>query len=443
MHLDPSEGALVVTNYHQWLRVSEDVPAPDRPWQQRSMHLLFEDGEPERLEAVSTPLIERLASSRGLLVLNDEAHHVGDEPAHAQFEQKAKEKSKFGEDVASDMAWIRSIRRLNGGDAVAGRVALQADLSATLFDETGSSQRPTGASKGAKRRTEFKPTDLFRHTVVRYGLPEAIRDEVVKRPVLERVVVKNKQTGEIEDLVRNGQPNAWEKYRNLLVTGIERWKQVRDQLVAEGDKRKPILFVLCGDRNEAREVANFLRHGEAARGDLDRTPVGYKDPAGSERLFVEPTADGGARSTVVEVHIGQKEEQNEAEWELIREVVNQIDHDELPDPSGGIDASGRPVMVPNPYNVVVSVMMLKEGWDVRNVKVIVPLRPCDSRTLTEQTLGRGLRKMHAPVLDDDGGATLEREELYVIEHPSTRSRIWLSVRIPTRSRTPGSTCLSR
>jgi hypothetical protein len=88
-----------------------------------------------------------------------------------------------------------------------------------------------------------------------------------------------------------------------------------------------------------------------------------------------------------------------------------------------LDGDGQPVMEPNPYNVVVSVMMLKEGWDVRNVKVIVPLRPCDSRTLTEQTLGRGLRKMHPPILDEDGGASMMKEELYVIEHPSFRSII--------------------
>ena len=50
--------------------------------------------------------------------------------------------------------------------------------------------------------------------------------------------------------------------------------------------------------------------------------------------------------------------------------MNAVDHDEIPHPSDAADEQGRPVMVPNPYNVVVSVMMLKEGWDVRNVKVI-------------------------------------------------------------------------
>lgn len=88
-----------------------------------------------------------------------------------------------------------------------------------------------------------------------------------------------------------------------------------------------------------------------------------------------------------------------------------------------LDGDGQPVLEDNPYNVVVSVMMLKEGWDVRNVKVIVPLRPCDSRTLTEQTLGRGLRMMHPPILDEDGAASMQKEELYVIEHFFFRSII--------------------
>jgi type III restriction enzyme len=45
----------------------------------------------------------------------------------------------------------------------------------------------------------------------------------------------------------------------------------------------------------------------------------------------------------------------------------------------------------SPYRVVVSVGMLKEGWDVKNVYVICSLRASVSDLLTEQTLGRGLR----------------------------------------------------
>ncbi|MDP9364530.1 MAG: hypothetical protein M3Q10_09965 [Chloroflexota bacterium] len=74
----------------------------------------------------------------------------------------------------------------------------------------------------------------------------------------------------------------------------------------------------------------------------------------------------------------------------------------------------------NPYTAVVSVMMLKEGWDVRNVKVIVPLRSFDSRQLTEQVLGRGLRLMFPPYWTADGELkeSGHHERLYVIRHPS-------------------------
>jgi type III restriction enzyme len=45
----------------------------------------------------------------------------------------------------------------------------------------------------------------------------------------------------------------------------------------------------------------------------------------------------------------------------------------------------------SPYRIVISVGMLKEGWDVKNVYVIASLRASVSDILTEQTLGRGLR----------------------------------------------------
>jgi hypothetical protein len=45
----------------------------------------------------------------------------------------------------------------------------------------------------------------------------------------------------------------------------------------------------------------------------------------------------------------------------------------------------------NPYKAIVSVMVLREGWDVQNVVAIVGLRPftSSSKILPEQTLGRG------------------------------------------------------
>jgi type III restriction enzyme len=413
--LDPDEGALVVANYHQLLRTREDLEHPAETVEERQIQILFGDREPEKLEAVKSPLMERFTRSKGIVVLNDEAHHVWDEPGHAAFEEKARQKAATTDEEAEAMAWIRSIRTLNGSDVTAGRVGLQVDLSATLFQETGTTTQTKEAKKKGRPEVRFKENELFRHTVVTYDLAEAIRDGIVKKPILERVEVRNERTGAPLPLVQQAAPNAWKKYEHLLATGIERWKKVRDQLRAEGDDRKPILFVLCSDKSEAAEVANFLTYGEPTRDDLSGKPLkGYVEPKGGETLFVEKGGDGVPRSTVVQIHIGQKEEANEAEWEKVRAAVNAIDRDEIEHRQD----DGTVVTLPNPFNVVVSVMMLKEGWDVRNVKVIVPLRPCGSRTLTEQTLGRGLRKMHPPIIEDDGSTSMTPEELYVIEHPS-------------------------
>jgi type III restriction enzyme len=69
----------------------------------------------------------------------------------------------------------------------------------------------------------------------------------------------------------------------------------------------------------------------------------------------------------------------------------------------------------SPYTCIVSVLMLREGWDVRNVTTIVPLRPYSSKAniLPEQTLGRGLRRMTPP-----GQA---HELVTVVEHPAFAS----------------------
>lgn len=68
----------------------------------------------------------------------------------------------------------------------------------------------------------------------------------------------------------------------------------------------------------------------------------------------------------------------------------------------------------SPYRCVVSVMMLREGWDVRNVTTIVPLRPYSAKAgiLPEQTLGRGLRRM-IPLGDVP-------ETVTVVHHPAFR-----------------------
>ncbi|MDP2315087.1 MAG: DEAD/DEAH box helicase family protein [Pseudomonadota bacterium] len=410
LRLDPREPALIVTNIDQFKRVDEAPPEWFATGKQA--RLMFDTPDPRKLEADTTPLMSRFRKGPGLLVLNDEAHHVGDELAHQRFEQAATNKRAAGIETTEEMLWIRSLRGLNERAGL----GLQVDLSATLYEEEGGAR-----TAKAKQAPTPRP---FRHTIVDYPLREAIADGVVKHPVLERVSVKDADGAESEP-VRANQPHAWLKYEPLLRAGIGRWTKVRDQLRAEGDPRKPILFLLCANQDEAQEVANFLTYGEASREDLAATfkVTGWTHPDTRERLFVEEDIDAATgraslRSTVIQIHIGAKEDRNEAEWQKVRASINAVDHDEIVDPSGALDDAGAVRRLPNPYNVVVSVMMLKEGWDVRNVKVIVPLRSCDSRTLTEQTLGRGLRRMHPALMDEDGSVRTVKEELYVMQHPS-------------------------
>ena len=62
-----------------------------------------------------------------------------------------------------------------------------------------------------------------------------------------------------------------------------------------------------------------------------------------------------------------------------------------------------------PVNAIVSVLMLREGWDVQNVTVVVGLRPYTSKAniLPEQTIGRGLRLMFR----GDNGGYVERVDV--------------------------------
>src|SRR5687768_9167994 len=64
-----------------------------------------------------------------------------------------------------------------------------------------------------------------------------------------------------------------------------------------------------------------------------------------------------------------------------------------------------------PTEIVIHVNMLKERWDVTNLYTIVPLRTANSRTLVEQSIGRGLR---LPYGKRTGVAAVDR--LTIISH---------------------------
>ncbi|MBI4645476.1 MAG: hypothetical protein HY738_02500 [Bacteroidia bacterium] len=78
--------------------------------------------------------------------------------------------------------------------------------------------------------------------------------------------------------------------------------------------------------------------------------------------------------------------------EIKETVISKRDKEELEKLRKDADAIDNDN---SPYKAIVSVLMLREGWDVRNVTTIVGLRPfsAESKILPEQTIGRGLRRM--------------------------------------------------
>lgn len=179
---------------------------------------------------------------------------------------------------------------------------------------------------------------LFTWTVYDYPLKQAIIDGIVKRPM------KGIATGIQE------QPSAIAsvRYRAYLTAGVQRWREYREQLQPLG--KKPILFVMMNDTTDADDMADYLRSKYPAEFEGDKLLVIHTDKTG---------------------------EVSKRDLDKARQVAREVD-----DPQ-------------NPVNAIVSVLMLREGWDVQNVTVVLGLRPFTSKAniLPEQTIGRGLRRM--------------------------------------------------
>jgi type III restriction enzyme len=183
-----------------------------------------------------------------------------------------------------------------------------------------------------------KTGQIFPWTISDYPLKQAIVDNVVKRPVKG---IANLELGK-SDL-------ASVKYRGFLTAAVERWREYREQLAPL--KRKPVLFVMMNDTKDADEVSEWMTSA-------------YPAEFGEGRLQTIHTKASG-------------EITNEKELQKARETVKNVDR------------------VDNPINAIVSVLMLREGWDVQNVTVVVGLRPYSAKAeiLPEQAIGRGLRLM--------------------------------------------------
>ncbi len=259
-----------------------------------------------------------------------------------------------------DSAWneaIRFIHETNRQRGGAGLVA-QLDFTATPRDNKG---------------------QVFKHVVCDTPLGEAVDGGIVKTPVVGRADEKLKE--------QPGDDAAYVFERHLLL-GYERWKRSRDEW-KRGNK-KALLFLMCNSTTEADQITHRLNTDELFK-ELNGTTINLH--TNLKGKLKKEGRGAGARFVFVE----NEKEISDDDLRELRKLSRELDSNT------------------SPYNCIVSVLMLREGWDVRNVTTVVPLRPFSAKAniLPEQTLGRGLRRMTPP-----GQAS---EILTVIEHPAFAS----------------------
>jgi type III restriction enzyme len=193
-----------------------------------------------------------------------------------------------------------------------------------------------GLELTATPKTVGASPKAFRNVIYSYGLGQAMADGFVKEPaVATRANFNPKAHGkdELEQIMLEDGVT----YHERVKVELELWhKQTGAPLV------HPFMLVVAEDTDHARRLRETIE---------------------SEKFFA-----GRYCGRVAEIHSNQgAEESNEAAARLV-----------------GLESDAA-------TDIVIHVNKLKEGWDVRNLFTIVPLRASASDILTEQTLGRGLR----------------------------------------------------
>jgi type III restriction enzyme len=189
-----------------------------------------------------------------------------------------------------------------------------------------------------------------------YPLAQAVEDRIVKAPLI--VTKEDDPKLPKKDPEHITKDNVTEKYGYWLQAAVDRWKDHRKAYKKLGPK--PVLFIMAEKNVFADAIGDYLRKN-----------FGFKE------------------SEVLTIHTDEAGEITKKDVEKAREAARDID---LPQ---------------SKIKVIVSVMMLREGWDVKSVTVALGLRPFEAKAeiLPEQVVGRGLRLMTA--IGPDRTQTLE------------------------------------
>lgn len=235
--------------------------------------------------------------------------------------------------VAGEVTEVEWQKGLNYIAQPKGKRFFQIDFSATPYDTSGSGKN--------------KVKHYFPHIVLDFDLTTAMKQGLVKTLLLD----KRQELTELEGLdykavrdERNKVVGLSEGQRLMLRAGLAKLHILEEGFVKIDEKKYPKMLVMCEDTFVTPFVEKFLME------------------------------EGLAQDDVLRIDSNAKGELKEAEWMRVKERLFNVD----------IYASPK---------VIVSVLMLREGFDVNNICVIVPLRSSQASILLEQTVGRGLRLM--------------------------------------------------
>jgi type III restriction enzyme len=335
-------------------------------------------------EAYVRRVLGKLATHKDLVIINDEAHHAYRKPAESKVSKKDAE--DVGIDLEEATRWIEGLDRIHK----MRRISRCFDLSATPFAPTG------------KTSTE---SALFEWVISDFGLNDAIEAGLVKTP---RVVIRdnalpNAQTYRsklyhlyreqevAEDLNRRGAephealPQIVQEAYTLL--GAD-WVETLKLWQASGHTSPPVMLTVCNKTETAARVEHYFRHGNALWPELhepnktlrvdsrvlEKAEVG--ESAGTDKAYEEVLkgileAARIPETKKIDFRALKKEE-------LLRAIIDNV---------GKRNSAGQDLQN------VISVAMLSEGWDAKNVTHIMGLRAFTSQLLCEQVIGRGLRRV--------------------------------------------------
>jgi len=196
--------------------------------------------------------------------------------------------------------------------------------------------------------TPYTDNDYFPDVVYRYGLKQAIADKVVKKPNYK-----------LEETYKQ---NDWQKTYAIHEKNCEDY----------GKQVKPISIVVTQEIARCvevwRELVEFLvKKEKISRADAEKKAIWVTSG-------VPSSGDAKARVEAVYSPRNDKDSPEKRRKENLTQL-REVDDAE------------------NPVEWIVSVSMLTEGWDVKNVFQIVPhdSRAFNSKLLIAQVLGRGLR----------------------------------------------------